>query len=206
MRGLMVGAVVVLACGVATAGEEKPDAVQLEDLEWLIGDWEGSYVMPDGFPELGPAGAKVDVTASWRWTLGKRFMSLKLRDEIDGKLTSTGDEILGVDNATGKLGHWFYGSNGFHGGGHWFRDGDSWAIKWRRLEPSGKVYDGVGDHIQIDADTYEWQIRDLKENGKAIDDWPKVTFRRKLGTAADEDDLWQAYRNACRPSDILFGT
>jgi hypothetical protein len=123
-------------------------------------------------------------------------MSLKLRDEIDGKLTSTGEEILGVDNATGKLGHWFYGSNGFHGSGHWFRDGDSWAIKWRSLEPGGKVYDGVGDHIQIDADTYEWQIRDFKENGKAIDDWPKVTFRRKLGIAADEDDLWQAYRDA----------
>jgi hypothetical protein len=121
-------------------------------------------------------------------------MSLKIRDQIDGKINVTGDELIGGDNSTGKLGHLLFGSKGFLGTAHWSRDGDVWSITWQSFEPDGKKIEGVSQHVQIDADTFTWQMVDLKEDGKDIGEWPKVTYRRKLAAAADENELWRAYQ------------
>jgi hypothetical protein len=188
---------VLFTTGVSYAAEEKKSSsLEPADLEWLIGDWEGEYAMPDGFPDVGPAGAQVVSTNSWRSTLGKNFISLNIRDQIEGKPLSTGMEILGRNNDTGTLGHWFFGSKGFHGSGEWSRAGDVWSLKWKSFELDGKKYEGVSKQIQVDADTYTWQMVNLKENGKSIPDWPKVTYRRKLAAAPGEDGLWQAFRAA----------
>jgi hypothetical protein len=198
MRGNVLTLVILgLMSGLSFAADaEKTTSVELEDLTWLIGEWEGEYNLPEGFPELGPAGAQVVSTNSFRRTLGREFISLKIRDRIDGKLRSTGEEIIGHDNTAGKLGHWFFGSRGFHGNGLWSRTGDVWSIKWQSFEPDGKKIEGVSDHVRIDADAFTWQMRDIKENGKDVRDWPKVTYRRKAAAAQDENDLWTAYRSA----------
>ena len=55
---------------------------------------------------------------------GEKFkMRFSLVPNLDGKAlggatVSTGDEILGSDHQTSRLGHWFFGSKGFHGSGH----------------------------------------------------------------------------------------
>ncbi len=57
---------------------EKPDkatAARLEDLAWLIGDWEGEFELPSGFDEVGPAGAKVRSFESWRQGLERSSSS-----------------------------------------------------------------------------------------------------------------------------------
>jgi hypothetical protein len=116
--------------------------------------------------------------------LNKKFITLKIREEINGRVASTGEEILGTDQDSGALAHWFFGSTGTHGVGTWRRNGDTWELKWRAAAPGGKKYEAVGDHVPIDAVSYTWKIRDLTENGRKIPDWPKVTYRRKTGAPA----------------------
>jgi hypothetical protein len=164
---------------------EKAEAATLrpEDLSWLIGDWEGEYILPEGVPEVGPAGSKVVSTNSWRSTLDKKFIALKIHEEIDGKVASTGEEILGKDQSTGELTHWFFGSTGSHGSGKWRRNGNTWELKWYGFAPGGKKYEAVAEQVQIDPDSYTWQLRNITENGRIVPDWPKVTYRRKTAAA-----------------------
>jgi hypothetical protein len=177
------------------AADDDGGSPQLEDLAWLIGDWEGEFALPEGNP-IGPAGAHVVSRNSFRWTLGKKFISLIIRDKIDGKPGSTGHEFMGHDNQTDSLGHWFFGSRGYHGSGQWSRNGDKWFLTWKSHEPNGKYYEGVSDHVAVDANTFTWQMRDITENGKPVPDWPKVTYRRRQPVASEDDGLWQAYRAA----------
>lgn len=169
-----------LSVGLArAAGEAKTESPQLRDLAWVLGEWEGVFVLPDGYPELGPAGSNVVHIDSWRWARDRKLLSLTLRDEIDGKVVQKGQEFVRFDDATGKLVHWFYGSTGTHGSGVWSRQGESWKLKWQGVDPGGKKIEGTSEQILIDADTYTWQMRDLTEDGQKIPDWPKVTLKKK---------------------------
>ncbi|MHB8898358.1 MAG: hypothetical protein ACYC6Y_06395 [Thermoguttaceae bacterium] len=171
------------AGGMGLAAENKANGSRLQDLAWIIGQWQGEYLLPDGYPELGPAGAKVFHTESWRWSLAKKYIVLKFDDQIDGKTVSSGEELVGLDISTGKLMHWFFGSSGGHGQGEWSRQGDDWMLKWHGIGTGGKEIAGTSDQILIDAETYTWQMRDLTEDGKKVADWPKVTLKRtKPGT------------------------
>ncbi|NLY02081.1 MAG: hypothetical protein GXY83_38855 [Rhodopirellula sp.] len=166
--------------GVALAAKDgKSAAAQLEDLAWLIGDWEGEFKLPKGLEEVGPEGAKVRSFESWRWGLGKKFILMNWREEIDGKHVVTSHYVIGPNLETGALSTWFFESLGGHGTGTWRSDGDKLVTPWRSFTPSGKKYQGVSDSVRIDDDTYLWQVRDVTESGKKLPDWPKITLKRK---------------------------
>jgi len=150
---LLLAASMVLGQPAVAAEQTKDAAPRATDLAWLLGEWRGEYVLPEGIPEVGPAGSKVVSVHTWRWTLNKKFITLKIREEINGRVASTGEEILGTDQDSGALAHWFFGSTGVHGVGTWRRNGDTWELKWRAAAPGGKKYEAVGDHVQIDADS-----------------------------------------------------
>lgn len=184
-----------IAAGYSVAAEKSEgNAPQPKDLAWLLGEWEGEYVLPEGVPEIGSAGARIVSRHTWRWTLDRRFIALKIVETIDGKTVSTGEEILGTDQSTGALTHWFFGSTGIHGAGEWQGRGNTWELKWRAYSPGGKIYEAVSDHIRIDDNAYTWQMKNLTENGKPIPDWPKVTYRRRV--AAPAGDLWETWRES----------
>ena len=193
---LLLAASLVVGQADIAAEQTKANVPHVADLAWLVGDWQGEYVLPEGVPEMGPAGSKVVSMHTWRWTLGKKFITLRIQEEINGKVASAGEEILGKDQGTGALAHWFFGSTGIHGSGTWRRDGNQWELKWRGFGPGGKTYEAISDHVPIHADGYTWQMRDMTVNGNSIPDWPKVTYRRKAAAAPGEDELWQAFRTA----------
>lgn len=178
-------------------GWADDEPVNLESLSWIIGEWEGEYILPDGVPEIGQGGSQVTHTESWRWAMNRKFIVLNLRDEIAGKVAATGQEILGLDESTGKLTHWYFGSTGGQGHGTWARRGNCWMLHWQGISPGGKKVQGTSDQILLDADTYTWQMRDITENGEKVADWPKVTLKRKQRIASRDDALWQSYRDAC---------
>jgi hypothetical protein len=198
MRTLMLSCALLGLVVAPIAGSEDTQSKtpSLQDLSWIIGQWEGDYILPEGAPELGPAGSKITHAETWRWTMGKRFIGLSIREAIDGKVVGTGQEIVGIDEGTGQLAHWFFGSTGINGSGQWSREGDTWKLRWKCVAPDGKKQEGTSEQIFVDADTYTWQLRDLSENGKQVPDWPKVTLKRKKSAASSEDTLWQAFRDA----------
>ncbi|MHB8861162.1 MAG: hypothetical protein ACYC6N_02075 [Pirellulaceae bacterium] len=142
-------------------------------MAWLIGTWEGEYVIPASSLDIGPPGAKVITNNTWQWGLKTGFITLGIRDMIGDKVNLVGYELLGTDQATEELAHWFYGSDGGHGSGKWTRDGKNWKLTWECSVPGKKKVSGVSVIEPVDENTYTWEMVNLKENGEAIADWPK---------------------------------
>ncbi len=168
-----------------TAAETATESPKLQDLAWILGEWQGEFILPDGFPEVGPAGSKIMHTELWRRTFDKRCISLTFRDEIDGKVVQRGQERVVFDDATGRLVHWFIGSTGTHGNGAWSRQGEVWTLQWQGTAPGGEKLEGVSDHVSIDPDTYTWKMRELSNDGTKIPDWPTITLRKTRRTPTD---------------------
>lgn len=208
MRRMAIGWLfTMLVAGTLITGARAEDSnVPLESLSWIIGQWEGEFILPEGVPEIGPAGSTVKHVETWRWLMGKKFIALSIRDEIGGKVVSTGHEYIGVDPGTGKLAHWFFGSAGGRGQGHWTRQEDCWMLHWQGFDARGDRVAGTSDQIRIDADTYIWHMRDIAVDGQRVPDWPKVTLVRKKSAAMGDDALWQAYRDASEGSWVGHGT
>jgi hypothetical protein len=161
-----------------------PDYEQLKQLEWLIGEWEGTITVPAGFPEIYPDGATVVSKQSCYWMQGRNYIGFEFRDFVDGKLAHEGFEMVGVDPKSKQPIHWIFSVAGGYGKGKWSRDGEAWKLDWNATLPNGAEYRGVSDHIPVNRDTYKWQIRDATRNGKKVPDYPVVEFKR-VETKAD---------------------
>ena len=108
----------------------------LKDLEWLIGTWRMD--MKDR-----------DATTTYEWDDGKKFIRGRFSVEQGGKVTESGTQMIGKDNADGGIRSWVFQSDGGFGDGLWTRDGKKWTVDFegfdgrrqeigrdRRLRPS----------------------------------------------------------------------
>jgi hypothetical protein len=153
---------------------------QLKELSWLIGRWEGTYVLPEGIPDIGAPGSTVTDEQTFKWILNKNFIQYNFTSRIDGKVSSDGMEVIGLDVESGKLTHWVFGSTGFRGHGVWRRDGDAWVLDWSGVTPDKTTYSGSSVHCIVDRNTYTCQMVHLKKNGDKIPDWPVIEYKRKV--------------------------
>ena len=162
-------------------GQKKapgPDYEHLKQLEWLIGEWEGTMVVPPSFPEIYPEGATVVSKQRCYWMQNKSYMGFEFRDFVDGKLAHEGFEMIGVDPESKQPIHWIFSVAGGYGTGKWSRDGKTWKLEWNATLPNEAEYKGISDHIPVNKNTYKWQIRDATRNGKKVPDYPIVEFKR----------------------------
>ena len=185
----MVSAAFLLAASMVMGQAEGAASRQkhIQELGWLIGRWEGEFVLPEGIPDLGQPGSIVSDEQSFKWILNKSFIQYNFTSRIDGKVSSEGMEVVGWDAQSGKLMHWVFGSTGLHGLGVWRRDGEAWVLDWSGTAPDKTTYGGSSVHRVLDKDTYTWQMINLKKNGEEIPDWPVVEYRRKTGGKPEKD-------------------
>jgi hypothetical protein len=171
---------VVLSCSLASC-EDDPQSTHehLKGMSWAVGDWVAEFTMPPGYPSIGPEGAKVVISASWRWMLKRDFMVVDFKREVDGEM-QLGKEIIGWDARSEKLVHWLFWNGGFHGDGEWSRHGDTFNLKWSMTDPDKKTVKATSHFVKIDKDTFTWQATDATVDGESLPDWPKVTYKRKL--------------------------
>lgn len=157
-----------------------PDHDQLKAMQWMIGEWEGSWEVQPGaiLGDAYPVGAKVRSSSSYAWIQNKNYIRLKFHDEIGGEKVHEGLEMIGVDPKTKKMIHWLFSVVGGTGNGEWSRRGDTWLLKWDYTAGDGTTLEGVSYLIPIDENTHTWQIKGMKENGKDVPDTPLVKFQR----------------------------
>lgn len=158
-----------------------PDYEHLKAMEWMIGNWEAEWVVPsDGDLTLEgfTPGARVRSTTSTFWMENRNNIAMRFRGEIDGKLVNQGFELVGVDPGSKKKLHWLFSNLGGWGKGEWSVDGETHILTWSGTTADGTELEGVGYMVPIDADTYTWQLKHNKKNGKEGPDTPVVTFRR----------------------------
>jgi uncharacterized protein (TIGR02246 family) len=97
---------------------------RLEDLDWLIGDWDAET--PEGRTHLGFA-----------WNAAHTVIEGTFKTEADGQTTSSGRQHIIRDPRTGELNSWIIDDQGGRGEAAWVRDGNRWLLETNSVESDG---------------------------------------------------------------------
>ena len=126
----------------------------IEDLAWLIGDWKTS------------AGEHAEILTTYAWNDSKKFIRVHF-SRIDKELALSGDQVIGVDPATGQIHAWVFEAAGGVGETQWERDGDHWTLAAAGTLTDGKTLVETNLLRRVDNDSFTWQ-----SIGRALDDVP----------------------------------
>jgi uncharacterized protein (TIGR02246 family) len=129
----------------------------LKDLDWLIGTWRMDS-------------KDRDVTTTYEWDDSKAFIRGKFSVKQDGKVTESGTQMFGKDNADGGIRSWVFQSDGGFGDGLWTRDGKKWTVDFQGVTPDGKKLAASVVYVRVDADTFTWQSVQQTVDGLPIAD------------------------------------
>jgi len=149
----------------AQLSESAGGEPSIEDLAWLIGEWQTK----------GDGAAEIHTT--YAWAPNKKFIHARFTIK-EQDLQLSGDQIIGVDPATGMLRTWTFEADGGVAESEWSRDGNHWV-----LDVTGSLVDGatlIQTNIlrRIDQDTLTLQSVDRTLDGNEIADLPPTKVRR----------------------------
>jgi uncharacterized protein (TIGR02246 family) len=140
---------------------------QLQELGWLVGEWEAKS---DG----------VTAHSQTRWIANKSFLQRTFSVNRDGMQVASGMQIIGWDPRTERIISWTFDSSGGHGMGVWNAMPEGWGI-----DSAGMTADGVPttakDHlIRVPGETnvFGWRSVDRKLGDMKVPDVPEVVFDR----------------------------
>ncbi|HYT94140.1 MAG TPA: SgcJ/EcaC family oxidoreductase [Gemmataceae bacterium] len=151
----------------ASVREWVPDPAQLvslQDLAWLIGAW---------------AAKADDIEGHATYVWGEDKLTIRGRYEVkkDGKVVSSGTQIIGKDPARG-LRSWQFDSNGSFGESVWGRDADRWVIDCAGSLPDGTEGSAVNILIPLGKDAFTWQSTERTVAGTMLPNMPPVRVTR----------------------------
>lgn len=138
----------------------------LKDLEWLIGTWRMDT-------------KDRDVTTTYEWDENKAFIRGKYTVKQGAKVTESGTQMFGKDNADGGIRSWVFQSDGGFGDGLWARDGKKWTVDFAGVTPEGKRLNATVIYIRVDADTFTWQSVQQTVDGQPIADTQPIKVAKQ---------------------------
>src|SRR5262245_10407697 len=127
----------------------------LKDLEWLIGTWHMDT-------------KDREVTTTYEWDENKAFIRGKYSIKQGGKVTESGTQMFGKDNAEGGIRSWVFQSDGGFGDGIWTREGKKWTVDFEGVTPEGKKLTATVIYVHVDANTFTWQSVEQTVDGQPI--------------------------------------
>jgi uncharacterized protein (TIGR02246 family) len=129
-----------------------------EDLEWLIGDWQGE-------------GDKAESSvASYHWAENQNFIVSTFATTLKGIPVVGGTQWIAWDAVEKKVRSWSFYSGGGFGEATWTKDGDKWVIKTKARTAAGKEVSVMHIVTKQDNDHTTWQITGLTVDGKKLPD------------------------------------
>jgi len=137
----------------------------IEDLGWLVGEWETS------------AGQGATIRTSYTWAPGRKFLQARF-SLAESELDLSGMQVLGVDPATGQLHTWTFEADGGVGEADWTPDGDHWVLNASGTLPDGRSMVETNILRRIDDDTFTWQSVDRSIDDEPIADLAPVRVTR----------------------------
>jgi uncharacterized protein (TIGR02246 family) len=141
----------------------------LKELEWLLGTWH-------------MATKDREVTTTYEWDENKAFIRGKYTVKEGGKVTESGTQLFGKDNAEGAIHSWVFQSDGGFGDGVWTREGKKWTVDFYGVTPEGRKLTASVIYLRVDADTFTWQSVDQAVDGQPIADaQPIRVTKQKAG-------------------------
>jgi uncharacterized protein (TIGR02246 family) len=148
----------------AVVREWPADAVDLEDLGWLIGTWEAR-------------GADAEVRTTYEWVWDKSFIRMQFSVRRKDRTTS-GFQMIGKDPASGQLRSWTFEGEGGFGEATWSRDGERWVLDTTARLADGSALAATVLLVPAGRDAFTWQATRRSIDGEAIDDLAPVKVTR----------------------------
>jgi uncharacterized protein (TIGR02246 family) len=140
---------------------------QLQELGWLVGDWESKS-------------QEVTARSQVRWIANKSFLQRTFSVQREGLVVSSGMQIVGWDARTDRIVSWIFDSTGGYGNGVWTATPEGW-----RIESAGVTAEGVPtaskDHlirVPGEDNVFGWRSADRKLGDAKVPDVPEVVFDR----------------------------
>jgi hypothetical protein len=143
-------------------------AAHLQDLAWLLGDWEGQKSAADGGT----------LKNSCVWAANHTFLIRKFTSAGKDGHSLAGTEVIGWDPRNDRIRSWVFDSTGGFGENVWHRDGKRWIV-----QHTGTTADGghaVTTHVvtPVDDNTLSVQSKGRTVNGQCEPDGPAMTVKR----------------------------
>ena len=140
---------------------EAGPSVSLKDLEWLVGTWHA--VTPDG-----------EVNITYEWDENKAFIRGNFTVKEGTKVTESGAETIGGDNADGTIRSWLFQSDGAFAGGVLTRDRTKWNVNVHGVRADGSKLSATVIYVPVNANTFTWQAVNQALDGVAAADTPPI--------------------------------
>jgi uncharacterized protein (TIGR02246 family) len=140
---------------------------QLQELGWLVGDWES---------KTNDATAHSHI----RWIANKSFLQRNFSVLRDGFLLSSGTQIVGWDPRSDRIVSWIFDSSGGYGTGVWSAVPEGWAIDSVGMTADGVPTSSKDRLIRVPGENnvFGWRSMDRKLGDTRIPDVPEVVFDR----------------------------
>jgi len=143
------------------------NAEHLEDLAFLVGDWEQDTDKGGGS------------TMSYSWANQGNFLVNKFDVTLQDIPVAGGIQWIGWDAAEKKVRAWYFLFNGGFAEGVWNREGDNkYKIGVQATMRDGKKVTATSIFTKIDPDHFSIQLVDRKMDGKALPDEKPIKMRR----------------------------
>ena len=136
---------------------ERPvvaDASSLDDLDWMVGDWE--LVPDEGVDTEGTSSMEMTV----RWDPARTFLirEARLTPPADsGEPVVQLQQRIGWDPAVGRIRSWSFSTDGSRAEATWFRDGRSWIVRGASVLPNGTQASSTNIYTFDGTDRCTWR-------------------------------------------------
>ena len=159
----------------------------LEQLAWMVGDWEIERKAPAAGAPLAPgATQRPTMRLSVKWNDTKTFLERDLAmGPADGAsgTTMTISQRIGWEPLSKTIHSWAFGSDGSHAEGTWHRDGGSWIAHVTTVRPDGSQAASINVYTYDGKDRCIW--RSIPTHVGADHAQPmSATLVRKPGSAS----------------------
>ena len=140
---------------------------QMQELEWLIGDWQAKR-------------DDAEVRTTFRWIANKSFIQRDYTLRRQGLTASTGIQIIGWNPQTGRFQSWSFDSSGGHGTGLWSPTADGWSIGTAGVLRDGTPTTSQDRLIRVPGEdnVLGWQSVSRTAGQTALPDTPEIVLDR----------------------------
>ncbi len=139
---------------------------QLQDLEWLIGEWES--VGEDG-------GIEFDC----QWAKNQNFISRRFKVMRGDEVQMSGLEIIGWDPHKEVIRSWLFDSDGAFVEGTWTKLADHWSVQAVATLADGGIGSYTGIVRPLDETSFSFQKINQVIDSQILPHMDEVTIQRK---------------------------
>jgi uncharacterized protein (TIGR02246 family) len=134
----------------------------LEELAWLIGEWEDSN-----------KGDDISVRSQFVWSRGGNFMTRNVTVKRAGEVTLEGWQIIGWDPIEENIHAWTFDSEGGFSDGAFSREGNRWLLRENGVTPEGNRTTADGTFTKLNDNLFTWE-----SNNRTVDGDPRPSVSR----------------------------